>query len=149
MQKKLRRIALFVVILSAVCIVAGYFYFKPMPIVSDPSKSKIIEVQVTDINDKNGALIKVKNYNEAEILNYLSTCKERRMLEIGGIYQQGQVAVELAISAGTEFKIILLGDINYRFAGANTQKYEILDSKEVKSTILDILNTKSTLSEIS
>ena len=149
MKKKILIIASIIVVIATVGIIVGSFYFKPTPIVRDVANSKIIRVQITDINDKNGALIDVKDYNEAAILNYLSTCTERRTLERAGIFQHSQVTIEIWLDTKEVFEEILLGEINYRFAGTYSQKYEILNAKEVKETLLKILDAKSSLLDMS
>lgn len=81
-------------------------------------------------------MVDIKDYDEKKILNYLSTCKERRTIEPAGSYMLGDVTFSIVLNT----KDILLGNINYSYRGKGTLKYEILNAKEVRETLMKILN---------
>ena len=70
--------------ISGLLVLCTYLYWKPIPIVPDP---KLGAVDIVKVRNAEGELVLLEEYDEACcILNYLATCKERRILEDVGAY---------------------------------------------------------------
>ncbi len=128
----------FIVILSVALFMVYQIFFIPTQIIEDVNTSHIVRIQYNV--DNTGKFIDVDNYDETKILNYLNTCNERRTLHKAGKYFLSDVTIEIIIRTDIGPKDILLGNINYSSYGTGTTKYEILNSNEVTTALLEILN---------
>ena len=139
MKKKIIVRSIMLVIVVAM-LIGGYYFFKPVPIITNKDQCKVDLVQITDPESESGALMYIENYNENEIIEYLSTCMERRTLEKARSYQQDQVSIEIMLQTDYVTKVIMLGEINEISFGYGKLKHTILNADEVKSNMLKILD---------
>ena len=79
-----------VLVVGGLLMLCAYLYWKPVPIVPDP---KLGAVDIVKVRNAEGELVLLEDYDEARILNYLATCKERRILEDVGAYSLGDADV--------------------------------------------------------
>lgn len=126
-----------VLVVGGLLVVSAYLYWKPVPIVPDP---KLGAVDIVKVRNAEGELVLLEDYDEARILNYLATCKERRILEDVGAYSLDDADVMLLVFTGDSLKQVVLGDVNYVSSGkSNTRKHEILDADNVRQNLLKLL----------
>lgn len=97
-------------ILSVALFMVYQLFFTPTQIIKDVNTSNIERIQYN--TDKTGKPSDVYNYDEAKILNYLNTCKERRTLQKSGSYYLSDITIEIVIRTDIGLKVILLGNIN-------------------------------------
>ncbi len=126
-----------VLVVSGLLVLCAYLYWKPIPIVPDPQLGAVDIVKVRNAEDE---LVLLEEYDEDSILNYLATCKERRILEDVGAYSMDDVDVMLLVFTGDSLKQVMLGNVNYTTGGKkNTRKHEILDADTVRQDLLELL----------
>lgn len=133
MKKKTVAILLLVILTASVIC---YYLFRPTPIIKNINDAKITFIQYNDGANRGDHMVLIKDYDEKKILNYLSTCKERRTIEPAGSYMLGDVTFSIVLNT----KDILLGNINYSYRGRGTPKYKIFNAEEVTKTLIGILN---------
>ena len=122
---------------SGLLMLCAYLYWKPIPIVPDP---KLGAVDIVKVRNAEGEWVLLEDYDEARILNYLATCKERRILEDVGAYSLDDADVMLLVFTGDSLKQVVLGDVNYVSSGkSNQRKHEILDADNVRQNLLKLL----------
>lgn len=124
-----------IAILSVALLMVYQLFFIPTQIIKDVNASHIVRIQYNA--DNRGNLIDVDSYDEAKILNYLNTCKERRTLQKSGGYLLGDVTIEIVIRTDIGLKHLLLGNINYSSYVVGTTKYEILKFAENPKSLLN------------
>ncbi|MBS5144835.1 MAG: hypothetical protein KHY89_04865 [Butyricicoccus pullicaecorum] len=124
--------------ISGLLVLCTYLYWKPIPIVPDP---KLGAVDIVKVRNAEGELVLLEEYDEACcILNYLATCKERRILEDVGAYSLDDADVMLLVFTGDSLKQVVLGDVNYVSSGkSNKRKHEILDADDVRQNLFALL----------
>jgi hypothetical protein len=130
---------LFILIIFSVCI---YEYYTPRPIIELNEHSKIHFIRWNSEfgTDNPENMILLDDYDEEEILSYLSTCTEQLSLSKSNGYPLDDVALELLIDTGDGVKQILLGNINRSSHGYGSWLYQIQNSKEVLSTLEEMLH---------
>lgn len=150
---------LILVVLVFVCCVGAFIFFKPNAVLTDLDNAELLYIRIhpdsdyeiswfkpvgQEIRDKTG-IIKRSNVDatfEKEILDYLSTCRERRTLERENSGHQ-IVDVEMEIrfrTSADKTKTIYLGTYNYSYTHLNGLKSEILHPEEVKVTLQRLAN---------
>lgn len=126
-----------VLVVSGLLVLSAYLYWKPVPIVPDPQMSA---VDIVKVRNAEGKLVLIEEYDEDRILNYLATCKERRILQDVEPYSMDDADVMLLVFTGDSFKQVVLGDVNYVSSGkTNQRKHEILDADNVRQNLLELL----------
>lgn len=97
-------------------------------------------MDIVKVRNAEDELVLLEEYDEDSILNYLATCKERRILEDVGAYSMDDVDVMLLVFTGDSLKQVMLGNVNYTTGGKkNTRKHEILDADTVRQDLLELL----------
>lgn len=150
---------LILVVLVFACCIGAFFFFKPHAVLHDLDNAELLYIRLYPDSDHEISWFKhggaetrnqtsiIKRFNvdesfEKEILDYLSTCRERRTLEreTGG-HLIADVAMEIRFSTGADkMKTIYLGTYNYSFTHLNGRKSEILHPEEVKATLQKLAN---------
>jgi len=153
-----KKILILVVFVFACCI-GAFFFFKPTALLNNLDNAELLYIRVhpdsdheiswfkhvgKETRDQSGIInrFNVDEMLEKEILNYLSTCWERRTLEREDSgHQIVDVEMEIRFSTGADkTKTIYLGTYNYSYKHLNGLKSEILHPEEVKSALQNLVN---------
>lgn len=102
-------------------------------------------IDIVKVRNAQNELILLQEYDEDSILQYLATCKERRMLEDAEPYSADDVDVMLVVFTGDSLKTILLGELHYTFHDMKSIKHEILNADEVRENVLELLQHETSI----
>ena len=133
-MKKKTLIILLVLTLCILCVIASFYFFRARPIIADVNENKI-DMVIINIGDAD--LVQLKEYNEKEILDYLSTCKERRWIFAEEPHYMDDIEIQIMMH-GNDAHMIILGNVNY--TDAYGKKFKILNAEEVKATLKEMIN---------
>ncbi len=127
-----------------VCVSSTAYFLWPLTIVEDVESTKIdsIILHILDDETKRETVLVIEDYNEAQILEYLSLCKERRSLFAFEPKPVGDVEIEIIMYSSNTLRHIILGSINVCYSG-DWIKYKVLDADEVKNKLKYLLNYNS------
>lgn len=114
----------------------------PNLIIKDPDNANIIEIIY--VLNADGESINIVDYNESVIVEYLSTCYEKRIASTMHNYQLGDYILIVTLDDGEKIKQLLLGKgEGYSIVGYPSLLNKIVNEKEVLAEMLDILQIKN------
>lgn len=141
-MKKYLILAICIVILT--CVITGFILFSPRPIIEDASTSGIdIIIYNPYLNQEMDARVEITNYDENGILDCLSQYSEQRTLKsANSAHWIGDVELEVVLHTENGSKCIILGNDNYSYESYGKPKYKILDSDNLKSALLELMDSR-------
>ena len=137
---------IFLILLVVLAFVIGYILKSsitdPNLIIKDPDNANIIEIIY--VLNADGESINIVDYNESVIVEYLSTCYEKRIASTMHNYQLGDYIIIVTLDDGEKIKQLLLGKgEGYSIVGYPSLLNKIVNEKEVLAEMLDILQIKN------
>lgn len=137
---------IFLILLVVLAFVIGYILKSsitdPNLIIKDPDNANIIEIIY--VLNADGESINIVDYNESVIVEYLSTCYEKRIASTMHNYQLGDYILIVTLDDGEKIKQLLLGKgKGYSIVGYPSLLNKIVNEKEVLAEMLDILQIKN------
>ncbi|HIY63265.1 MAG TPA: hypothetical protein H9730_07330 [Candidatus Mediterraneibacter stercoripullorum] len=137
---------IFLILLVVLAFVIGYILKSsitdPNLIIKDPDNANIIEIIY--VLNADGESINIVDYNESVIVEYLSTCYEKRIASTMHNYQLGDYILIVTLDDGEKIKQLLLGKgEGYSIVGYPSLLNKIVNEKEVLAEMLDILQIKN------
>lgn len=115
-----------VVLLILLAVGAG-IYFYPQPIIKDMQKARVCTLEYRI----DGELSYTEGYDEAAVLQALSTARIRRTLNTAGPYQLDNEDIIIVLDDGVNLKEVRLGRENYCSKGGNSTLCDVLDPEEL------------------
>lgn len=110
-----------------IIITTALIFFQKNPIVKDINNCTINWIRVNVDDD----MIEIKNFNEEEVIKFLSTCYKRRTIDMASSFSYRLVKYEIVLRENGKLIDMVLGDINQCTGGRGTFINKIINPDEV------------------